>query len=52
MSRKVRKNLEGDLFLQGACGDIDPVIGNTKNFNDTYYTGTALAEKSLNYTAG
>ena len=41
------KNLEGDLFLQGACGDIDPVIGNTKNFNDTYYTGTALAGEVL-----
>ena len=40
---KCIKGCEGSMFLQGACGDIDPSVGNTKNFNDIYLTGTALA---------
>ncbi|HBN86342.1 MAG TPA: hypothetical protein DDZ89_21165, partial [Clostridiales bacterium] len=41
------KDYEGGLFLQGACGDIDPVIGNTRKFRDVHITGSALAGEVL-----
>ena len=37
------KDAKGCLFLQGACGDIDPLCGNTFNFNDVYLTGLSIA---------
>jgi hypothetical protein len=36
------KSTRGCLFIQGACGDIDPVCG-TSNFNDVYLTGLSIA---------
>lgn len=36
------KNTKGCLFIQGACGDINPVCG-TSNFDDVYLTGTSIA---------
>lgn len=41
------KDYKGGLFLQGACGDIDPVIGNTKNPRDVHITGSALTGEVL-----
>ena len=40
---KTLEGVEGCLFLQGACGDINPVMGNTRNFRDVYFVGMALA---------
>jgi neutral ceramidase len=31
------------LFIQGACGDINPAVGATQNFADVYSVGQALA---------
>jgi hypothetical protein len=39
---QIVENTKGCLFLQGACGDIDPRKGNTKDFQDVYFTGMAL----------
>jgi hypothetical protein len=36
------ENTKGCLFIQGACGDINPVCG-TSNFNDVYLTGLSIA---------
>lgn len=36
------ENTEGCLFIQGACGDINPVCG-TSNFNDAYLTGLSIS---------
>lgn len=33
------------LFLQGACGDINPFHDDTRNFDDVEKTGSALAEE-------
>lgn len=35
------------LFLQGACGDIDPVTASSRKFADAYSTGMAIAGESL-----
>lgn len=37
--------LEASLFLQGACGDINPWIDDTRDFADVDRMGTALADK-------
>ena len=37
--------LEACLFLQGACGDINPWIDDTRDFADVMRMGTALAGK-------
>jgi len=39
----VLKGVEGCVFLQGACADINPAVGNTCNFHDVYSTGITLA---------
>ncbi|MFH1968687.1 MAG: hypothetical protein ABIJ53_00035, partial [Verrucomicrobiota bacterium] len=33
------------LFLQGACGDINPLNDDTRNFDDVEKTGSALAKE-------
>jgi hypothetical protein len=44
------KEVKGCLFLQGACADINPRRGDTRDFRDVYLTGTALAgEVMKNY---
>lgn len=43
----VIKGYKGGVFLQGACGDIDPLIGNTRDFRDITITGTALTGEVL-----
>jgi neutral ceramidase len=37
--------LEACLFLQGACGDINPWIDDTRDFTDVDRMGTELADK-------
>jgi hypothetical protein len=37
--------LEACLFLQGACGDVNPWVDDTRAFVDMNRMGTALAEK-------
>ncbi|OGD21351.1 MAG: hypothetical protein A2W03_04700 [Candidatus Aminicenantes bacterium RBG_16_63_16] len=37
--------LEACLFLQGACGDINPWINDTRDFADVDRMGTAFADK-------
>jgi len=37
------KGINDVLFIQGACGDINPRRGWTCNFRDVYLTGAALA---------
>lgn len=37
--------LEACLFLQGACGDINPWVDDTRDFADVSRMGTALGEK-------
>jgi hypothetical protein len=37
--------LEACLFLQGACGDINPWVNDTRDFADVDKMGTALGEK-------
>jgi hypothetical protein len=39
------QGLEACLFLQGACGDINPWVDDTRDFADVSRMGTALAEK-------
>lgn len=43
---------EGCLFLQGACGDINPWIDDTRDFADVEKMGTALADKVKKILAG
>ena len=40
---EIIEKTQGCLFLQGACGDINPVKNDTRDFRDVYYTGMALA---------
>jgi neutral ceramidase len=50
MTRKLEEEvggLESCLFLQGACGDIDPAVGDTRNFGDVDRMGTAFADKVM-----
>ena len=35
------------LFMQGACGDINPLKGDTRDFNDVQMTGATLAENAI-----
>lgn len=35
------------LFLQGACGDIDPIKGCTRSFNDVQMTGLTIVGEVL-----
>jgi hypothetical protein len=47
--------LETGLFLQGACGDINPWVDDTRDFADVNKMGTALGEKVkdiLNHISG
>lgn len=44
--------LEACLFLQGACGDINPWVDDTRDFADVEKMGTALAAKVLEIAAG
>lgn len=44
--------LEACLFLQGACGDINPWIDDTRDFADVGRMGTALADKVMAIVAG
>ncbi|MCD6407755.1 neutral/alkaline non-lysosomal ceramidase N-terminal domain-containing protein [bacterium] len=39
---KIIENTRGCLFLQGACGDINPVKDDTRDFNDVYFTGMTI----------
>ncbi|MEM3422064.1 MAG: neutral/alkaline non-lysosomal ceramidase N-terminal domain-containing protein [Thermoproteota archaeon] len=45
------KNTKGCLFIQGACGDINPVCGTT-NFNDAYLTGLSIAGEVMRIYGG
>jgi neutral ceramidase len=48
MTSRVEWDLPGTeacLFLQGACGDINPWIDDTRNFADVDKMGTALAQR-------
>jgi hypothetical protein len=50
MSSKLERDLsglEGCLFLQGACGDINPWVDDTRDFADVEKMGTALADKVM-----
>lgn len=38
---------EACLFLQGACGDIDPVKASSRNFIDAFEAGTAIATHAV-----
>lgn len=40
---KVLRNTRGCLFTQGACGDINPICDDTRDFNDVYLTGISIA---------
>ena len=44
--------LEACLFLQGACGDINPWIDDTRDFADVEKMGAALADKVKKILAG
>jgi len=37
------KGIKGCLFFQGACGDVNPIMGDTRDFRDVYLTGITLA---------
>jgi neutral ceramidase len=55
MTRKLEGDvagLEACLFLQGACGDIDPAVGDTRDFADVDRMGTALAGKVTEILSG
>ncbi len=55
MASKLEKDLGGletCLFLQGACGDINPWIDDTRDFADVDRMGTALADKVTEILAG
>ena len=55
MASKLEKDLPGldaCLFLQGACGDINPSIDDTRDFADVERMGTALADKVTDVIAG
>jgi len=39
------QGLEACLFLQGACGDINPLVDDTRDFADVSRMGTALGDK-------
>ncbi|GGD56338.1 hypothetical protein [Paenibacillus nasutitermitis] len=41
------KNIKGCLFIQGACGDINPLVGASKSFNDVRFFGETLAEEVM-----
>lgn len=41
------KGIEGCLFIQGACGDINPAVGCTQDFEDVSRFGTALATEVI-----
>ena len=50
MQRTVEKELEGCdacLFLQGACGDINPCVDDSRDFRDVDSFGAALAGSIL-----
>ena len=54
MAGKLEKNLPGleaCLFLQGAAGDINPSVDDTRDFADVERMGTALADKVLQIIA-
>jgi hypothetical protein len=36
-------NTRGCIFLQGACGDINPICDDTRDFNDVYSIGISIA---------
>jgi len=36
-------NTRGCIFTQGACGDINPICGDSRDFNDVYSTGISIA---------
>ena len=40
-------NTKACLFLQGACADIDPAAGCSKNYWDVYHMGMALVGESV-----
>ncbi len=44
---KTLSGVRGCLFLQGACGDVNPIMGNTKDFDDVYHLGMALAGETI-----
>jgi len=55
MASQLEKDLDGleaCLFLQGACGDINPWIDDTRDFADVDRMGTALADKVIEVIAG
>lgn len=41
--KKSLNHIDGILFIQGACGDINPARGWTCDFRDVYLTGAAIA---------
>jgi neutral ceramidase len=48
MTSSIERDLPGAeacLFLQGACGDINPWVDDTRNFSDMSKMGTALADR-------
>ncbi len=48
MTSGIERDLPGAeacLFLQGACGDINPWMDDTRNFSDVGKMGTALADR-------
>ena len=44
---QARPGLRGCQFLLGACGDLDPTVGNTKRFEDAEEMGRRLAAEVL-----
>jgi neutral ceramidase len=44
---QARPGLRGCQFLLGACGDLDPTVGNTKRFEDAEEMGRRLATEVL-----
>jgi neutral ceramidase len=44
---QARPGLRGCQFLLGACGDLDPRVGNTKRFEDAEEMGRRLAAEVL-----
>jgi neutral ceramidase len=47
---QARPGLRGCQFLLGACGDLDPTVGNTKCFEDAEEMGRRLAAEVLRLT--
>ncbi len=40
-------NTKGCLFLQGACGDINPIKNDTRDFKDVYSTGITIIGEGI-----